>query len=163
LTPVAVSREVPPVICAKPKLFVLALALVALQARADHDPEPLPDRAKSLEKIARTMDDLAKRLKDASVGDETQQLQKRVLAQLGAALRREKARAAKAPKGQIDVAAGLERVRAMQERLNPNVKRVARLGGSKERDIMLQELSQYQAKAAQMLRDVAAQCKRKKP
>src|SRR5262245_21535320 len=111
----------------------LALSVLVVAARADDDPEPpRPGQAESLEKLARTMADLAKRLKGGSVGDETRKLQERVLAQLDEALRREKAEAAKVPKerarGRAFVASGLERVRAMQQRLGPDVKRLSRLG-----------------------------------
>jgi hypothetical protein len=106
------------------------------------------------------MSDIARRLKDGSVGAETQRLQEGVRAQLDKALRWEKARPRKEVKGGINVAAGLQRVQAMQTYLDTSVKRLARLDvGGKERDAMLNELSEYQAKATQILRDVARHCK----
>ncbi len=149
-------------------LGALALAFAASQTTAaGPDPEPPPDRAKPLEKIAKAMDDLAKRLKDGSLGPDTQRLHERVLADLGEAMRREKAAAAKAEERKdraemARVAAGLEQARATQERLGQSMKRLGRLGRlgeGKERDAALADLSQEQAKAAQMVRDIAARVK----
>jgi hypothetical protein len=127
---------------------------------ASHDADPEPpakDQAKRLQQIAKTMDTLAKRLKDGSVDKETQKLQEKVLSQLGEALKREKA--AKREKERLLVAPGIENVRAVQERIAKDVKRLAELRGGKEMAARLGALSAEQAKAAQMLRDAAAHCK----
>jgi hypothetical protein len=137
-------------------LVLAAMSFAPAHASVDVDPEPAPDRAKSLEKIARSMDDLAKRMKDGLVDDETHKLHERVTARLGEALKRETAR--NVSKGQVDLAPGLERVRIIQERVGQYLDRVGQFSG-KKRDAVLAEMGAYQAKAAQMLRDAAAHCK----
>lgn len=142
---------------AKAICFALTLALFAMQARADDDPEPPPGQAKRLRQIAGSMDALAKRLKEESLGEETRKLQEKVLSQLGEALKREKA--AKRERERLQVAPGIEMVRAAQERIAKDVERAAKLKrGGKKRDVELLELSNEQAKVAQMLRDLAAKC-----
>jgi hypothetical protein len=139
--------------------FALAACLTPCACADDVDPEPPPrDQAKSLQKIAKAMDAIAKRLKDGSVDEETQKLQEKVLSQLGDALKREKA--AKRDKERLLVAPGIENVRAVQGRIAKDVKRLAELRGrDSETAARLGSLSQEQAKAAQMLRDAAAHCK----
>ncbi len=144
--------------------MLVVLALPAALTAADPSPEPPPDRVKALEKIARTMDSLAKRLKGGSLGEETQRLQEKVLAEFGEAMRRENAAAAKAKTRKeraaiATVAAALEQARARQELIGASVKRLARLGAGKERDVALREMSQHQAKAARILREVIARAK----
>ena len=144
---------------ARAYLLIAVLALSVTQSRADDDPEPpARDQAKRLKQIAASMDAVAKRLKDGSVDKETQKLQEKVLAQLGEALKREKA--AKRERERLLVAPGIENVRAVQERIARDVKRLAELRGrDKEMAARYGVLSAEQAKAAQMLRDAAAHCK----
>jgi hypothetical protein len=138
--------------------FALAACLTPCAHAADVDPEPPRDQAKRLRQIAGSMDTLAKRLKDGSLGEETRKLQEKVLFQLGEALKREKA--AKRDKERLLVAPGIENVRAVQERIAKDVKRLAELRGrDRETAARLSSLSQEQAKAAQVLRDVAEKCK----
>src|SRR4051794_38248840 len=141
-------------------LIIAVLALAGTCARAaDIDPEPpAKDQAKRLRQIAGSMDAVAKRLKDGSADKETQKLQEKVLSQLGDALKREKA--AKREKERLLVTAGIENVRAAQERIAKDVKRLAELRGrDRETAARCSVLSAEQAKAAQMLRDAAAHCK----
>src|SRR5262245_38783804 len=104
------------------------------------------------------MDGLAKRLRDGSTGDETQKIQERVLARLGEALRQEKA--AKRDRERLLVAPGVEQICAVQERIARDVMRLARLGGADDKELAAQlgKLGDEQARAAQMLRDLAQKC-----
>lgn len=122
------------------------------------DPEPpARDQAKRLKQIAASMDDLARRLKDDSLGEQTRTLQDKVLSQLGDALKREKA--VKRERQRLQVAPGIEQARAMQDLLTKKAQRLEKLGGKdRERTAQLLELSDLQSRTAQMLRDLAAKC-----
>ena len=136
-----------------------ALLLSVASVAADPDPEPQVDQAEFLKKIAKKMDDLAARLKRGSADEGTRRLQKQVMEQLDKALRQEKAKAKKAPRGRsTDTAARLNKVRAIQARIGPalEARGAPRAGRVAEKNAKFNELSNQQTRIAQILREIAA-------